>query len=835
MTRTWGWPLLAMAVLGLAPAAAAAPRPRSPAPMESALTFLAAQHRPSDGVRRLAQARGLQATAGGRVLVDVAVRGTVAAAVPALRDAGLAVLTAHDERPFGVVEGWVAPARLGAITALPAVRTVSAAWPTTPDYGPVTSQGDAAHNAPRARSLFGVSGAGVTVGVISDSFDSRNTGVDPFTSPEFPGPVTIIHDDATGSDEGRAMAEVIADTAPGATLVFDAGGTSGPTKQDAIASLVALGADVIADDVPYRDEPFFQDGPVAQAVDAARAAGVVYLASAGNRGRRSWEGRFTPQTASASTDNVFAAGDTTQSVAIVPVGSSVRVDLQWAEPWGHATTNLDAYLVRADNGDPLRSATTLNPATGYPSEVLNWKNETAGTVQVALRITRNSTGGTPFMKTIVDGDGGTSVSIEYTTSSDTINPDAASAAGALAVGAVCAADPGLDTPEATSSRGPKTRLFAADGAPLPAPAVRGKPDLAAADCLATSVQVPGTPGFAVFRGTSAAVASAAGIAALIRSAKPSLSADQVAAVMTSPFNAIDCTGSPGQPDSDCGAGFLLADRAVGSVVDTTPPAVAGATAPAAPTGVSGWFTAPPTVTFTTADGESPITARSGCDPALIAAQGTTTRTCTATSGGGAASAPVTVRVDSVRPAAPKVTGLVPLRTYPLNELPAKVRCRSSDATSGLKSCAVSALSGKRGTHVLTLTATDNAGLKTVGTVRYAVGAPADHIRPRLSKALARRAPAISALTARGGYRVPASGLPGGRLSITVLRGTVVIASGRATARKGRVTVAVRASTAVRRRAVRAARRHRVVVRATFTATTGPTPRSSATRTVTRLG
>ena len=37
-------------------------------------------------------------------------------------------------------------------------------------------------------------------------------------------------------------------------------------------------------------EPFFQDGVVAQAVDRAKAAGVTYLVSAGNRARQSWEG-----------------------------------------------------------------------------------------------------------------------------------------------------------------------------------------------------------------------------------------------------------------------------------------------------------------------------------------------------------------------------------------------------------------------------------------------------------------------------------------------------------------------------------------------------------------
>ena len=61
-------------------------------------------------------------------------------------------------------------------------------------------------------------------------------------------------------------------------------------KAASINNLVAQGVKIIADDIFYLDEPMFQDGQVAQAVDAAKAAGVNYFASAGNRARQSWEG-----------------------------------------------------------------------------------------------------------------------------------------------------------------------------------------------------------------------------------------------------------------------------------------------------------------------------------------------------------------------------------------------------------------------------------------------------------------------------------------------------------------------------------------------------------------
>ena len=109
------------------------------------------------------------------------------------------------------------------------------------------------------------------------------------------------------------------------------------------------------------------------------------------------------------------------------------------------------------------------------------------------------------MKYIVGGDAGVHRSAEHATNSHAINPDAASAKGALTIAASQLGD-SAPHPEAFSSRGPAvTRRFSTSGAPLAAFDVRPKPDLAAADGVATSV-----PAFQPFFGTSAATPSAAG-------------------------------------------------------------------------------------------------------------------------------------------------------------------------------------------------------------------------------------------------------------------------------------------------------------------------------------
>lgn len=227
--------------------------------------------------------------------------------------------------------------------------------PSMPDYAP------GGLNAALARERFGVDGSGVTVGVISDSFDrlycllfDPSTGCRPPTpfvddaisTGELPGSFDaandILADAFFGVDEGRALAEVVHDLAPGARIKFHAAdGNDDASIGAAIDALAAAGCDIILDDAPNARAPMFQDGHAARAVDRAILSGIVYVSAAGNWGSNGWIGRFTrtePTRSDPSPDPLVhdfdpGGGGNGELDVLVEAGNSITVHLQWDDPF----------------------------------------------------------------------------------------------------------------------------------------------------------------------------------------------------------------------------------------------------------------------------------------------------------------------------------------------------------------------------------------------------------------------------------------------------------------------------------------------------------------------
>ena len=116
-----------------------------------------------------------------RVVIDAVADGDVGAL-----QAALAALGMRDMAVFGRVVSGQLP-----ISAIPALRGVADLRFARPSVfarhvGIVTSQGDRAMRADIARATFGVSGAGVKVGVLSDSFDCKGGAAADVASGDLP-------------------------------------------------------------------------------------------------------------------------------------------------------------------------------------------------------------------------------------------------------------------------------------------------------------------------------------------------------------------------------------------------------------------------------------------------------------------------------------------------------------------------------------------------------------------------------------------------------------------------------------------------------------------------
>jgi len=207
-----------------------------------------------------------------------------------------------------LVSARVPVSKLGEIAALTSLRFARPVLAIREALPPkAVTQGDVSLRGPQARAANGVDGSGITVGTLSDSFNCNPPPFNPgapnssmeedIENDELPADTTILDegDDnggCPGSDEGRGMAQLIHDVAPGAAISFHTAFNSEFDFAEGIIELADAGADVTVDDVRYFAEPFFMDGMVAQAVDIVSARGVPHYSSAGNQARNSYEHAF---------------------------------------------------------------------------------------------------------------------------------------------------------------------------------------------------------------------------------------------------------------------------------------------------------------------------------------------------------------------------------------------------------------------------------------------------------------------------------------------------------------------------------------------------------------
>ena len=447
------------------------------------------------------------------------------------------------DEPSCLVTARVTAGELAALSGMPAVRQVREVDRPVVASGTTTTAGDTVLRTNLLRTQYGITGSGVRIGVISDGVESlaqaRATG-------DVPSTVHVLSNEQ-GGDEGTAMLEIVHDIAPNASLVFHDCGWNVLEFNQAIDALVNDGCRIIVDDIGWIDEPFFEDGVVAaHAAEVASSRGVVYISAAGNDAGLHYQGLFRDDGSGRGWHN-FSNGTIPSRNRLyvdLPPGDSVTVILQWAEPFGHASSNYDLALYNvADLSVPLAAGSRVQDGNDDPIEVLTWVNAGATAVQAEIDVSKQNITPARTLELFVYPRGGASLLATNTDPADSVYGHPA-ANGVIAVAAIDATDATGGRIEPYSSRGPVTII-------APLAASRQKPDCSGVD----GVQVTGAGSFPTgFWGTSAAAPHVAGLAALIWSGRQDASGAQVRSALLATADDLGIAGT----DMIFGAGRLNA-------------------------------------------------------------------------------------------------------------------------------------------------------------------------------------------------------------------------------------------------------------------------------------
>ena len=488
------------------------------------------------------------------------------------------------------VSGYLPIDKLDELKNVSSLKFVRPSYQPIHSVGAVTSQGDTSLRSYVARTTYSVDGTGVKVGVLSDSYNNLGGAPAGVASGDLPPNVQVLKDmPSGGSDEGRGMAELIHDVAPGSPLAFYTAFVNQLDFAKGIRDLATAGCKIITDDVLYFAEPFFQDGPIAQAIDdVVNNGGVTYFSSAGNNARTSYEKAYNPIPANTLPASVtlppgyvsahnFGSGDIRQSFLLRGGNRTSIISFQWDDPFfsvsggAGAQTDMDILVYIGGTYRGNLSGTSDNLG-GDPLEIIAIRNPGAD-VTIELVLAKYAGPDPNIVKWVYFGNGVTTT-IEYDTKSSTAvghtNSSRCISVGAAAFyntpaynGAATA------TVEGFSSAGGTPIYFTTSGARLGAPVTRQKPEITSVDGGNTtffgSDTNRDTDAFPNFFGTSAAAPHAAAVAALMKQKVPGITSaailstlENTALDMDDPVTAGFDTGF----DFGTGYGFIQADKAL---------------------------------------------------------------------------------------------------------------------------------------------------------------------------------------------------------------------------------------------------------------------------------
>jgi subtilisin family serine protease len=470
-----------------------------------------------------------------------------------------------------LIQGWLpvnALERVAARDEVYYIRRPLELYPLENLYvGNATTQGLAALNGP-AWHAAGYTGSGVKIAVIDTGF----LGYPGLLGTDLPASVTVknfvdgesdAQVDGT-SQHGTAAAEIIHDVAPDAELYLAKVATE-VDLDEAVAWLMtpAINVDIISTSIgAYIITPGDGTGIFADLVSQARAAGILWVTVAGNDREIHWGGVYND----IDGDNFheFAGGGdvncfTYYGSCSFPFFGDVNIFVRWSDWDQPVDQDYDLHLVRWDGTEWVTVASSTNVQDGgdgqRPTEWITTSIlDPYNLSPYGFRIEHVRGDQPANFEVFVPG----LTSSGYRLQEFLYARSITNLGDSLDAITVAAVDVNSFALESYSSEGPINGLGGtATGGEI-------KPDISAYDNVSTV-----SYGFPPFGGTSAATPHVAGAAALVLSAYPGYTPDQLQSFLEG--RAIDIS-SPGM-DTRSGHGRLYLGDPPGA--DNTPPTLSG--------------------------------------------------------------------------------------------------------------------------------------------------------------------------------------------------------------------------------------------------------------------